>query len=209
VASEWKALIIFSVDKCLAATKDYLMSDAFSKKERVDILESLLDRVDGWLKYAETKNGVLLTLVFATLGVGLRLGNGQEWCSGFAEWLWKLGLVLCFFAISILFSAFVPRLGKWYEFVRGKLEGEYVVPMEKRNFVFFGHLAGLSEKDVESNLSELVGLKPSELSRLERDLIRQVHANAGIAHKKFKVFAPAAYLFGFGLIVIVFSFVLF
>lgn len=185
------------------------MAESFSKKERVDVLESLLDRVDGWLKYAETKNGVLLTLVFATLGVGLRLGNGQKWCPGFAEWFWKLGLVLCFFAIVILFSAFLPRLGRWYDLVRGRLEKGRALPVEQRNLVFFGHLAGLSEEDIESNLSEFVGLKPSQLSRLERDLIRQVHANAGIAHKKFKAFAPAAYLFGFGLVMIVLSLVLY
>ena len=44
-----------------------------SFKDRIDILTALLDRIDRWLRYAENKNGVLLTLSIAAIGLALRV----------------------------------------------------------------------------------------------------------------------------------------
>lgn len=181
----------------------------FDAKDRVDILSSMLDRMDGWVRYAETKNGILLTLAFATLGVGLRLGNGENWCSFVPRVLWLTGVAFCVFSILILFFSFVPKLGKWYEFFVNKVGRRGRSSGLKTNLVFFDHLAGLTESEVEKGLSEMIGLQPRELSCFEKDLVGQVHANAKVARRKFKAFAPAAYLFGFGLISIISAFTLY
>jgi hypothetical protein len=76
-------------------------------QERIERLESLLNRIDGWLRYAETKNGALLTLSSGILA--LFLSNGWKYEKDFSILL-LIGNILIFIAIVILVLSFTPKL---------------------------------------------------------------------------------------------------
>lgn len=173
-------------------------------KERVDILAALLDRVDGWLRYAENKNGTLLALSLAAVGLALRTGNSSA--SHFSVSMYWIGIVFCLIAIIPLIATSWPTLDRMMP-KRAKNAGAPSKPHfnDSPNPIFFDDIASMSKLALSEKLSERLGKPKKELSLLEINFIDQIYINSIIAHHKFQAFAPAVKFFVIGVILIMFG----
>lgn len=179
-----------------------------SYKDRVDFLKNLLDRVDGWTKFAETKNGVLLTFTLAMVAIGLRVGITSK-LNSISMCLWLLGVVICFVGVVILIASFVPRINITLsfhkdEFVKktcsfvNKCGSKFPcrknpLDSEDVNFIYFASIAKMDLSDFTSGMSGRLLVDKVSFSELEIDLLSQVHINSRIAVSKFQVFIPALF----------------
>lgn len=168
--------------------------------DRIDFLGDLLNRVDGWLRYAEAKNGVLLTLSSAAVGVALRIGF--DGCFGMAAVSYWAGILLCLAAMAYLISSFVPRLDSLFQSLSRPFKVNQSPPSNP-NLIFFGDISSIPISEFAAGLSNRLGIPTSQLSNLENDFIQQIHINSIIASRKFQFFGPSVVLFSVGLVLII------
>jgi len=166
-------------------------------QERIDFLSSLLDRVDGWLRYAEAKNGALLTLTAGIMALFLRKGVNDGECHILCI-LWGIGIVLIIITIGILVSSFVPRMAPIQNWVSRQTQKKSREKGDSCNIIYFADIASCSKEQLRKKLSEILLSSGQEFTRIEIDLLDQIHVNAGIATRKFFTFSPAVSFFAVG-----------
>ncbi|NVN56786.1 hypothetical protein FLM52_13475 [bacterium Scap17] len=169
-----------------------------SFKDRIDFLKNLLDRVDGWLKFAEAKNGFLFTFTLASIAIGFRLTSQYEFnCFGII--LYKFAFLIWIVGLIFLLAAYVPKINDIMLDVYKNRVGENNI--ENADLVFFKDIADMDKSSyIKAMKCELLD-EGSEFTELEISFIRQIHINSRITLDKFWVFIPAyvAYLIGLGL----------
>lgn len=140
-------------------------------------LNNELERSVNWVKYAETKNGVALTL---TLGVLYAIVREKENLP--LNWVTFFALEFLAFAFTTILLSFIP-IGKNDCSLKGK---DF---KEKPNLFFWGHIALIEENKLCSEF-RVQGLKVEDDAIFE-DLVNQIRVNSCIAFKKFRMFTIA------------------
>lgn len=132
-----------------------------------------LTLVNDWIKHAESKTGVTLALAGVSGGTLFNLVKDQH-NAGF--WL-SATAVVCgvatFAAGGAAAMALLPRLRL------GR------APEEPTNWLFFSHIARGYKGDSPSYVEVLHALTRDK-DGLTRHIAHQVHANATVAHRKFR-----------------------
>jgi len=152
-----------------------------------EILRNIFENVNGWLRFAEAKNGALIGISLAVL-FGLvkpevrDLLNAPLWVIGFS-------MLLLIISILVALGSFVPRLVLTIPPQTGGRDS---------NILFFGHIAGF---DVSSYLEKVQGvLGVKEVSEMARVYANQIVINSNIALGKLRLFTIAFWFFVSGLL---------
>lgn len=131
-----------------------------------------------WIRHADTKTGVTLAFIAATITVLFNLVKNED------HWTCLLVASVAICAVALLLSvifawlALFPRIK-----VRSSTPDE---PDEDAvNLLFFGHVAGHYSKDRPTYLQVLSTLT-TDPARLTRQIAGQIHENSHIATTKFK-----------------------
>lgn len=147
-----------------------------NNKDLEFFLKEQLDRTDNWLKYAEAKNGVLLTLSLACvtkfdkylksdLGIGILL-----------VFLGMISVLVCMFS-------FFPNLNKTVKCKR-KMS---IDP----NLIFYSDISFLTADEYINMLTKKYGLKSSISNVYCKDLASEIIVNSTIAVRKNFLFKIA------------------
>ena len=145
-----------------------------------------LGLVNDWLKYAEVKNGVLLTVNGALIMGAHRM---LEWHKGRPDLVdWYAWTATALFATSMLvgLASFYART-KTFGFDIEKVTGDGAT-----NALYYGHLADMRRADVLARLVDNHGA--SAPNRYLEDLADQIIINSKIARRKFALFNCALML---------------
>lgn len=156
-----------------------------------DDLKDILEMVNEWLRFAEAKNGILLSLSIAAATGGHSLGE-KATC---AYILYVRFALVGLFLLSALicFASFLPKLNS-LSFRWKKSQEDDVF-----NHLYFGSIARMSAYDYERKVAEL--LKDGKpLDQVERAYTTQISTNAKIAMAKYNYFKVAAIFSGLGII---------
>ncbi|WP_024366828.1 Pycsar system effector family protein [Arthrobacter sp. TB 26] len=131
-----------------------------------------------WIRHADTKTGVTLAFVGATVAALFNIVKDED------KWTCALTLAvgLCAFALvssaGFACAALFPR-------TRGRLPNGEEADEDAVNLLFFGDIAGHYTKDRPTYL-QVLSLLTSDPTRLTRQVAAQIHENAHIATTKFK-----------------------
>lgn len=174
------------------------MENGLSFKDRMDFLKNLLDRVDGWLKFAEAKNGFLFTFILASIAIGFRLASQYE-LNSYGFFLYKSSLVIWIFGLIFLLAAYVPKVNDCLLKIYKSKVGSY--SSDSVDLVFFKDIAGMNKDSYIKAMEDELLDKGTNFTKLENSFVSQIHINSRIALDKFWVFIPAyiTYLIGLGL----------
>lgn len=144
-----------------------------------------------WLKYAEIKNGVLITFN-AALIVGMhQIMQSHDLVKGWLSvWLW--------ITTSFLIASLLVSLASFY--ARTKPLLITISPTKtdgQLNSVFFAHLSQMSSSQVLERLHT-----GSEDDEYAKDLAEQIIIVSRLAHHKFSLFNAAFHLMIMGLLTV-------
>jgi hypothetical protein len=148
-----------------------------------DRLKAILSTVNDWLRFAELKNGALLT--FAT-GLILALVRSYPQFSAGSKVKWCYATAIILISLSSLVSllSFIPKLEiPWFESEQK--------PKDDDNLYFFGDIAKFSASHYVTSLLIANGEAPRAITRLETNLAVQSIVNSRIARKKYWCFNVA------------------
>lgn len=158
-------------------------------------LLTLLQMVNEWLRFAETKNAALLAFsglsVSAVLGFAIQV---ESFGSKSAVALLIFGSLLWLAALLITSISFLPKTDVIN--ISSRLDR---VPEDSDNLYFYGHLSKYSSDDLLKNLG-LPSEPTSTRYRFERNLAEQVITNSRITNDKLKLFGWATNVWILGLL---------
>ncbi|MFW5871767.1 MAG: Pycsar system effector family protein [bacterium] len=153
----------------------------------VSELEKIFSNVNEWLKVAEAKNAVLLSL------------NGAFFLSTISEFKTislksaSILFILFFSALCIiillLLASFIPLLTK--KFLPDSKKKKNI---QTPNLVYFGHLKNMTEEDLLNSLSDKENDDLDKITRLEKDYANQIIINSKIAFLKYRIFSISCIL---------------
>lgn len=149
-------------------------------------LMDALGLVNDWLKYAEVKNGALLTINGALIVGAHRM---LEWYKGRPEFVdWYAWMTTACLAASMLIglASFYART-KTFGFDIEKVRGE-----GGTNALYYGHLADMTRAEVLVRLVD--ASETASANRYLEDLADQIIINSKIARRKFALFNCALML---------------
>ncbi|MDJ1505522.1 Pycsar system effector family protein [Xanthocytophaga agilis] len=153
-------------------------------------LRYIFGNVNDWLKFAETKNGALITLNGACIFGIFQIENWGNISDNFE--LWTKWLFVSSLAISTglaLFS-FMPYTRSLN--AQSKLNSDNPLDFKSLNFYFFGHIKFFDDKTFLEVLYKDTNTSiPNLYPKTEEFLARQIIVNARIASKKYGYFAWA------------------
>jgi hypothetical protein len=174
-------------------------TQAKARSEAEDHLLQMLQMVNEWLRFAETKNAGLV----AVSGVGLvALLTYVADLKGFAWWeggALFVGGVLWLFATLLATVSFLPRMDLLN--VLSRVSG---TPTDSDNLYYYAHLAQLEAETLLTALG--IGSVPDgPRYRFEKDLANQVIANSRITNEKLELFQWATICWCIGLLIVAIS----
>ena len=148
-----------------------------SKEDR---LLKVLINVNDWLKFAESKNTMLIAFNAATI-FGITQLFQLEYIknSNFWEVYLVILIVIVISSTVIAMISFVPR-------VRMLKEGFYA--SSAANCLFYEYLKGRSEVEIIQDVCET---SETSFNRFELDIANQIQQNSNIASKKLSYFTVA------------------
>jgi hypothetical protein len=159
-------------------------------------LFQLLELVNDWLKFGETKSGGMVVLAGLATTALLTYGSDIEdptlWDG------WTLFLAGFFFTLSLSLAvwSFLPKKGALK--IGSRLEG---IPDDSDNLYYYEHLAKFRATDLIEKLCELHECGPIKATRGERDLAAQIIINSRITRSKMQLFSMASVAFLIGVVV--------
>ena len=158
-----------------------------------DKLCELLNQVNSWLKYAETKNGVLLTLLSAGIWASLRID--QSFIDSYGD-LIIMFRVITLFSILWLISSFIPITDKFLQ-----LRRKDGLNLDLINPYFFGDIQLLNESEYLDIFKKGIStIKKNAHTKAELHLANQLINNSKIAYSKFKTFTTVIYIESIGIL---------
>jgi hypothetical protein len=160
-------------------------------------LNSILNNVSEWLKFAETKNAGLVVFNSAAIA-----GVLQAYPAEPASLQVLKGLIIVFFALSVCISlyTFLPILNKTFSYNKYE-DAKFEAEKANLNCYFFNHHSKINCKQLFALLKYKSGNSTYTHTDVDMDIADQIINNAEIAVSKFKLFTWAAYL-SFGGVVI-------
>lgn len=154
------------------------------------------EKVNDWLKYAETKNagllvfgGAMIAVLFGFLGSSYKIP---------ANWNKGIFIGLAFFGVSVIISvwSFIPQTR-----IKYKKFGE---PHISDNLFFYGNLCKYKPGKLIDTMLRAYNINDSNaLNRSNMDIANQVIVNSAITMNKNKLFKLSTYSLLLGFISIV------
>jgi len=162
-------------------------------------LADVLDRVIGWLQFAESKNIGMVGLIstFLVLIVTFLVAGPS------VPPLAGVGLALCALALMIGLLLAMASLLPATDLERD-LIAERALPGVEDNLIYFGHLARYEPRTlVRAVASHYAEVTPDEVvvSKLALDLAEQIVTNARITVRKLRLYRSAMLLFAAGVLI--------
>lgn len=148
-------------------------------------LTDTLGSVNQWLKFAEAKNGVMVTATGAALWGALRIIMSGE--AGRYLIIYLLILVAFFlaaFVVSLL--SFLPKLDP--------PPARQQPGATDKNLLYFGHLATLSKEHLLERYRAATRVEPQDITEIHGMYADQIIVNSRIALAKFSMFTVSAKL---------------
>jgi hypothetical protein len=148
-----------------------------------DRLNAIFANVNNWLKFAEAKNGVLLSLNGgAIIGVLAYVKEAPEPNSCSLTWTLIPAFIL---ATLFLLVSFLPLRDKIVSKERKSKGPEYA----ECNLLYFKHIRNFSPRVYLERLNNSMPDSSQEtFTKLEEDIAQQIVTNAGIAYRKYWYF---------------------
>ena len=146
-------------------------------------LNEIFSNVNNWLKFAEAKNGVLLSLNGAALiGVLSYLKDAPKPVLHSLTWALIPSFII---ATVILIFSFLPVMDVFFKRKRD-LKNPNV---SNYNLIYYGDVRKLEPKTYLNNLYESVtGSTQEVLAKFELDIAKQIINNAEITYRKLQYF---------------------
>lgn len=148
----------------------------------MDALDDLLKSVNDWLKFAETKNAVLLLATGAAIWGAARLIILEQTGCYLSTYLLYLEAFLLAAFLTALVS-FLPILN--YRWIVSKPTRQKTA---NGNILFFAYLAGLSTSQLISEFRTAVSAADNDLKQIDQMYAEQIIINSRIALAKFSMF---------------------
>ncbi len=143
-------------------------------------IEDIFDNTNQWLRFAEAKNAVLVTVCGVAIWAALRLILSPE-ISGFAQIFLAQLLFFAVAGTSIGLVSFLPITSYSFLMPLGDTA-------EADNLVFYGHLAKYRKSELRKKILKAAAKKESEFLPLSDMYLEQIIVNSRIALAKFKFF---------------------
>lgn len=157
-------------------------------------LKEILSNVDGWLKFAESKNGAIVTLnSLIVLGI-------VAW---FSQNYFDFRLILILYSIQLVMFLIVATLISLVSFLAIIENMDFHIteePQDGKNLLFFGHLSSFSPKSLLNKLYEQHGKNKNDFTPQELDYAEQIITNSKITLSKYKSFNIALWVTLWGII---------
>ncbi|CAA6827761.1 MAG: Unknown protein [uncultured Sulfurovum sp.] len=147
----------------------------------MDILEDIFENVNNWLKFAESKNAVLITLSGVFIWGAIRIIASNKISLVF-EWYFYSLIVFFAFSFIVGIFSFVPITN--YSII---IPSEDI--SEKDNLFLFSHLAKYRKKSLISKISKITKTKESEVNEIHEMYAEQIIINSRITLHKFNYFS--------------------
>jgi hypothetical protein len=157
-------------DSTGSATPDDTVTVEIAATADPDQAWKALSLVNEWIRHAEAKTGLTLAASGVVAGALYNLVKGQKDPNCFVSMLaFACGMAL---ATSMVFaaSALIPRQGKRSDDVS--------------NLLYYSHIARQYRDDAPSYI-EILSALTSAPDELTKHIAAQIHANAGVADRKF------------------------
>jgi len=172
------------------------MDSSTPRSEVEEHLLRLLQMVNDWLRFAETKNAGLLALSGLSLTALVQfVGNYSHYCA-FSTVSLTISGALWFSATLLTAISFLPQTDALN--ISSRLSSE---PDDSDNLYFFGHLAKLEPEGLLASLG-LTRQTEGPRLRLELNLAEQVINNSRITNDKLGAFKWATRLWCGGLVTV-------
>lgn len=157
-------------------------------------LKDILTNVDGWLKFAESKNGAIVAFnSLIVLGI----------VSWFSQNYYDFMLILIIYSIQLIVLLIVATLISLVSFLAIIENMDLPLteePQDGKNLLFFGHLSSFSPKSLLKKLSEQNGNNKNDFSPQELDYAEQIITNSKITLSKYKLFNIALWITFWGIL---------
>lgn len=153
--------------------------------DKIIKLESVLDKTNDWLKFAEAKNGAVLAFNGAVLFALSRLVSTANFASNWLHIYLMFVSFLLLVSIVIALSSFVPRLEAPYWIKYPELPSKF-------NLIFYGHICSLSAKKYLELFNDAEGKNKTE-GKLAEDIANQIVINSKISYIKYEQFRIAVW----------------
>ncbi len=167
-----------------------------------DHLNKIFENVNGWLKFAEAKNGALIVLNGAIIFGIARIHAIYKPLPGWLTWYFIIASMLLIFALLICLVSYIARIKSPQSI--SKRPSDANVP----NIYFFGDLAKMTGDNILTHLKDKLALTDTP-NLAQRDLAMQISINSRITSQKFAYFNTAVWLTIFALITPLLGFLLF
>ena len=157
-------------------------------KERIGVLESTLNQIVDWLKFAEAKNAALVGIGCATIFGVVRLYSSLSIESDLITLYVTSFTIFVAAAIVISLTSFIPRVAPpfWIK-MPDKEEGD--------NPLFFGHACKYSKRTYLELFNRYSELDSHKECKLELAFCDQIVNNSKVSFIKYRVFSSAVFLF--------------
>lgn len=142
-------------------------------------LKFIFTNTNEWLKFAEAKNAVLITVNGAALFAILTIINDNKWLTPYTGIFFILVFGIAISLISSLIS-FIPKY-KAHKLCNNKCS-------DNDNIIFYGDIQKYSVGGFLKKLYIKNGQNQCDFSNFEKDLANQIIINSKIALKKNKQF---------------------
>jgi len=161
-------------------------------------LADLLERVTGWLQFAESKNTGIVGLISTVLGLIVSFSLFGPPLPSLARVGLAVGALLLMISLAIVVISFLPVTD-----LERSLAGNHDPPGPGDNLLYYGHLARYEPQAlVQAVASMYVEVTPDEVAAGKRasDLAAQIVTNARIIVRKLALYRAALLLYGAGVL---------
>lgn len=155
------------------------------------LLNSIFKDVNGWLKFAETKNGVLFAVNGATIFGSFNILFNESLITILVYYFICL-IVMSAISIIVVLLSFIPHTTVPIFFALKR-------PLRTDNYYFYGDVAKYGPEEYLRKLSKNYKIEYDNESKQLIDLAEQIITNSRIALQKFSHFRVAVWLTIIGL----------
>ena len=168
------------------------------RRDLEDRLIDLLDRVIGWLQFAESKNTGIVGLIATALGLIVTFLVAGPSVPSLAGMGLVIGALLLMFSLLFAIASLLPVTDLERTLVEAREP-----PEQGDTLIFYGHLARYEPRAlVQAVAIHYVAVTPEEVavSKFASDLAVQIVTNARITVRKLRLYRAAVLLFGVGVL---------
>lgn len=161
-----------------------------------ELLKDLYKDVGEWLKFAEAKNGILLTITGVLLfGLLRMLPSNNEWIKQLENTLLLSSFILTV-SILIILSSYIPMLNT------NKLQKK-IRQLRDLNLLYYKDIATFTKEEYVKELENRYNITlKTEEENLIKDQVEQIISLSKIALRKYIFFNIGAFLVGISVFII-------